>query len=1428
MNLNEIRSRILQEQPDLVLIQEDWLRDDFGFSIPGYHWFNRPRTQRRSHSEKEPRGGGVSILTRAASAIASCERLPDPVLGMDLTTEIIHLRIHFQNPGGMLVLDVINMYRPPIGGPNSGDIRVDNFDIQRLSTIIANHDALIDYDNKAILFCGDFNAHSKLWDNKSPQDRAGRDIATFLQQHHFTVANDGAPTYRRHHAATAVDVTSCCGEVTIENWRRADPIGKSHHYVLSFDLVSNFGRPFFYEVHSLPKQQTKPSWKKVNWDVFNNTFLGVLDKIQQDTPPPDDTAAQVHYFAHAIEKAFTTASAALPRGHIISPIPWHSAELDHMMALRHSAWEQACTTKLLKDWITFEKLATRTRKAIQSAATAHWRTYCDSLSYSTSPHQVATVIEAMKGNRFSRPTDPLTDNLASPTKVPDSSEQQHQSYTDQAKANLLRKHYARVSCKPRTPRSLRGKRNKMHDSVKDYIKKASSSKPCTDAASEFSMNELIFALKSAQPGKAPGPDGIYNEYLLHLNKNALAVILHFANLIWTTGAMPRSFLRSYIVPILKPGKPGTEPKSYRPIALTSALSKLVERLVINRLTPELERRGVLMHWQSGFRTNRSSVDPLMQLVSDIHLGFQQKPALCTVLAKLDLSSAYNRVEHTHLLDLFRQLGLPPIFARFYHGFLHDRCFRVRYNQQFSRWAHEFCGCPQGAVSSPILFDIYVNALLRHIDPIARALHIRTPMFADDLTIWKVGNDPKQLAANLTSLIENYIQPWVREYNMILSPSKCESYYFTPSTRDHTWPSIIVGGKVLQRPKTSTIRILGVFFDQRLTMCGHVAHLVHRSTPTFNLLARVANSMFGCSQSDLRSMYIAFICSGLEYAAPVWFPLLSNTQLKRLATIETKCLRLILGAPRGTPNADLYFEANLAPLATRLAFFTGFMAEKYRRLPPDDPLYIEAHRALPRQRTKRTSWQYLSDEILCKAGFDPTRNDVHCPLSPALFPLSARKPLSFVPHVLPWDTNGFDRIVINTTLGRVNKRKDPPTLCRHHAEESLALIDDCDYAFWTDASVLPNHSSSSACIGYSLVNTPTPGHNVPDHLNFICSCPAGLVAASTEAENDALQLPPLLIKQHPTQFTNKRIFIGADTASALSGLKTGPLRHPKCDDISFTETLRMYRDAADTANCSFLLQYVPAHVGLAGNTAVDFVAKFQAYSYPLQYQFSKSVSLRTIKSILKQSQRQQWLSQSLHATNRTYLLGNLCSHLKKRRELPRALQCLFSQWRFGLTSSCGRYPRHLQLLQEDRCRFCGYFYESTLHLLLECPGTAAYRTMHGISVHTLFSETPNNIIAIARFDGWIRSMLPMPIPLPTTVALSSITHQACIAKNKRKAGSIPETAPSMSKRSKPSDGRTLIMTHPGQLNLLTLKRPSTFVQAVSSKRARTTCSRAPIV
>jgi Endonuclease-reverse transcriptase len=98
----------------------------------------------------------------------------------------------------------------------------------------------IPYDNHAILFCGDVNAHSKLWDAHSPEDNIGKHITSFLLNYGFVIDNDGNATYHGHHCRTAPDITTHHGDILIDNWMRQEPIGKNHHNVLSYDIMIPF------------------------------------------------------------------------------------------------------------------------------------------------------------------------------------------------------------------------------------------------------------------------------------------------------------------------------------------------------------------------------------------------------------------------------------------------------------------------------------------------------------------------------------------------------------------------------------------------------------------------------------------------------------------------------------------------------------------------------------------------------------------------------------------------------------------------------------------------------------------------------------------------------------------------------------------------------------------------------------------------------------------------------------------------------------------------------------------------------------------------------------------------------------------------------------------------------------------------------------
>ena len=89
-------------------------------------------------------------------------------------------------------------------------------------------------------------------------------------------------------------------------------------------------------------------------------------------------------------------------------------------------------------------------------------------------------------------------------------------------------------------------------------------------------------------------------------------LLHIFNSIWTTGVFPESWRLATIIPIPKPGKDHAEPTNYRPIALTSCLSKTLERMINKRLVWYLESNNLLTKFQSGFRAERSTYDNLVR------------------------------------------------------------------------------------------------------------------------------------------------------------------------------------------------------------------------------------------------------------------------------------------------------------------------------------------------------------------------------------------------------------------------------------------------------------------------------------------------------------------------------------------------------------------------------------------------------------------------------------------------------------------------------------------------------------------------------------------------------------------------------------------------------------------------------------------------
>ena len=126
----------------------------------------------------------------------------------------------------------------------------------------------------------------------------------------------------------------------------------------------------------------------------------------------------------------------------------------------------------------------------------------------------------------------------------------------------------------------------------------------------ITVDEVIYALRSAKNGKAPGPDDIPIEILKLLDVNGVKVLHQLFNCIYDTGKIPDDWLMSTFVTL--PKKPSaTQCKDYRTISLMNHVLKLFLRIIHQRIYRRIEEH--LTNTQFGFRNGLGTREALFSM-----------------------------------------------------------------------------------------------------------------------------------------------------------------------------------------------------------------------------------------------------------------------------------------------------------------------------------------------------------------------------------------------------------------------------------------------------------------------------------------------------------------------------------------------------------------------------------------------------------------------------------------------------------------------------------------------------------------------------------------------------------------------------------------------------------------------------------------------
>ena len=376
---------------------------------------------------------------------------------------------------------------------------------------------------------------------------------------------------------------------------------------------------------------------------------------------------------------------------------------------------------------------------------------------------------------------------------------------------------------------------------------------------QFGPAHIEKACAELRSTAAPGPDGVPASLLKNCSKQ-LSKPLY---LLWRgsldSGVIPPDLLLVMICPIHKGGSRAI-PKNYRPVALTSHLIKVFERVLRWELVSHIEKLGILPEGQHGSRSMRSTLTQLLSHWDSILDGLESGEGVDSVY--LDFSKAFDKVETGVLLHKLRDSKVLGKVGCWLGAFL-DSAHRqqaVVVDGRLSSLSPVISGVPQGTVLGPILFLI-------HIADIARGVSSSTiaSSYVDDTRVCRsmkdVSNDCQQLQSDLSSIYD-----WAADVNMTFNSDKFECLRYWPKKNKPEFDYKSPDGSIIEEKQH--LRDLGVEMASDLTFSIHIQNTVSGANKLIGWALRTFRRR---SKQVMLTIWKSIIQAKLDYTSQLWSP-----------------------------------------------------------------------------------------------------------------------------------------------------------------------------------------------------------------------------------------------------------------------------------------------------------------------------------------------------------------------------------------------------------------------------------------------------------------------------------------------------------------------------------------------------------------------------
>ena len=430
--------------------------------------------------------------------------------------------------------------------------------------------------------------------------------------------------------------------------------------------------------------------------------------------------------------------------------------------------------------------------------------------------------------------------------------------------------------------------------------KSTNNFKCSDVVDDniqVSIEEISCAVKKLDKNKSCGMDGIYAEHLKYCSNRLLPLLSCCIQGLFVHGVLPSNMLSVVLVPIIKDKNGKINAKdNYRPIALASIMSKVVELLLLDRLSDALTTNCN----QFGFKP-KLGTDMCIYSLKEI-VDCYRKLNGTIFMCFLDASKAFDRVNHSILFKKLMDRGAPIYVIRILMFWYAHQTMFVKWAGVMSKPFEVTNGVRQGGILSPYLFNIYMDGLSDDLNVsrfgcITSSQTVNHLMYADDLVL---------ISPSATGLREllRICERYGTEHDIKYNPKKsailiCRSLY----TKNVSFAPFSIKGESINI--VNKVKYLGHIITDDGMDDQDILRQCRQLYAQGNVLARKFHM---CSNGVKINLFRTY-CSSL-YTSQLWWHY-KNATIKKLYAAYNNAFRMFMNLPRRCSASGMLATNNVS-------------------------------------------------------------------------------------------------------------------------------------------------------------------------------------------------------------------------------------------------------------------------------------------------------------------------------------------------------------------------------------------------------------------------------------------------------------------------------------------------------------------------------------